>query len=386
MPPGIAHRLLTRLGPNTAAPLIAAVVAIVVSSITLLLGGHSPITAFSEMGKVLKSVDSLILIINRASWYYVAGVAVAIGFKMGLFNIGADGQFRLGALFAAYYGSKLHLWRPLHILAVIAIAMSVGALWAMIPGILKITRGVNEVISTIMLNFVATGITAWLLAEHFRFKTSSTELISATKPIPPSGRIGSLNGILGAIGVDFDKGVNLQGFLVIAIMVGIAYYILLFRSRYGVELRASGINPEAARSAGVNPKRMILITIMLSGAVAGLVAIGPLLADPTHWKYSDQFPFTLAFTGLSMALLGRNHPVGIAFAGIVWAGIERATQPLTQRGIPQEIGRILQGSFLLAAVISFEVMQRRAQRQAVQEAAAQAIAKSVNAEPQEVTS
>jgi simple sugar transport system permease protein len=383
-PSNALHRLLTRLGPNAAAPLIAAVVAIVVSSITLLLGGHNPITAFSEMGKVLKSVDSLVLIINRASWYYVAGVAVAIGFKMGLFNIGADGQYRLGALFAAYYGSKMSLPRPIHILAIIAIAMSVGALWAMIPGILKVARGVNEVISTIMLNFVATGITAWLLSEHFRFKTTSTELISATKPIPPSGRIGSLNGLFSAIGLGFGKGINLQGFLVIAILVGIAYYVLLFRSRYGFELRASGINAAAARSAGVNPKRMILITIMLSGAVAGLVACGPLLADPTHWKYSDQFPFTLAFTGLSMALLGRNHPVGIAFAGIVWAGIERATQPLTQRGIPQEIGRILQGSFLLAAVISFEVMQRRAQRQAMQAAADQAVARTAHTESQGV--
>jgi general nucleoside transport system permease protein len=114
---------------------------------------------------------------------------------------------------------------------------------------------------------------------------------------------------------------------------------------------------------------MILITIVLSGAIAGLIAIGPLLADPTHWKYSDQFPFTIAFTGLALALLGRNHPIGIALSAIVWAGIERATQPLTQKGIPQEIGRIMQGSFLLAAVIAFEVMQRKAQRQAIAAAA-----------------
>jgi ABC-type uncharacterized transport system permease subunit len=369
---GTMGRLVARFGPNVVAPLVAAGVAIIVSSITLLLGGHNPITAFSEMLKVLNSVTSLVLILNRASWYYVAGVAVAIGFKMGLFNIGADGQYRLAALFAAYFGAKADLPPVIHVPYIMAIAMLVGGFWALIPGVLKVTRGVNEVISTIMLNFVATGITAYLLSQHFRYKISETDLISATKPIPPSGRIPSLNRIFSEIGLGFGKGINLQGFIVVSIIVGILYYILLFRSRYGFDLRTTGVNAEAARASGINPKRMIIVTIVLSGMIAGLVATGPLLADPTHWKYSDQFPFTVAFTGLSLALLGRNHPVGIALAAIVWAGIERATQSLSQKGIPQEIGRIMQGSFLLAAVIAFEVMQRKAQRQTIAAAAAQA--------------
>ena len=204
---------------------------------------------------------------------------------------------------------------------------------------LKVTRGVNEVISTIMLNFVATGLTAYLLAEHFRYKKSDGDLIAATKSIPRSGRIPSLNAIFDKIGLGFGKGINLQGFIVVSIIVGILYYIVLFRSRYGFDLRTSGANAEAARSSGINPKRMILITIVLSGAIAGLVAMGPLLADPNHWRYSDQFPFSVAFTGLTMALLGRNDPIGIAFAAVVWAGIERATQPLSQKGIPSRSAR-----------------------------------------------
>jgi simple sugar transport system permease protein len=366
---GTMNRLIARLGPNVVAPLVAAVAAIIVSSITLLLGGHNPITAFSEMLKVLRSWESVVLIVNRASWYYVAGVAVAIGFKMGLFNIGADGQYRLAALFAGYFGAKAHLPPVIHVPYIMLIAMAVGGFWALIPGVLKVTRGVNEVISTIMLNFVATGLTAYLLAEHFRYKKNETDLIAATRPIPPSGRIPSLNRIFDAIGLGFGKGINLQGFLVVAIVVGILYYIVLFRSRYGFDLRTSGANAVAARSSGINPKRMILITIVLSGAIAGLLATGPLLADPNHWRYSDQFPFTVAFTGLTMALLGRNDPIGIAFAAVVWAGIERATAPLSQKGIPSEIGTIMQGSFLLAAVIAFEVTQRRAQRQTIAAAA-----------------
>jgi general nucleoside transport system permease protein len=289
---------------------------------------------------------------------------------MGLFNIGADGQYRLAALFAAYFGAEVSLPKLLHIPFVIVIAVLVGAMWAAIPGMLKVTRGVNEVISTIMLNLVATGITAWLLGNYFRFETG--QLLSATKTMPTSARIPHLDGLLEAIGLDVPNSVQFQGFVVLAILVGVGYYILLFRSRFGFELRATGLNPQAARSSGISPKRMVLTTIILSGAVAGLIGIGPLLSDPSHYKYSDQFPLTLGFTGLSLALLGRNHPVGIAFAGIVWAAIERGTQPLTQKGFPQEIGRIMQGAFLLTAVIVFEVMQRRAAREQVREAAMKA--------------
>jgi simple sugar transport system permease protein len=153
----------------------------------------------------------------------------------------------------------------------------------------------------------------------------------------------------------------------------------LFRSRYGFELRVTGVNPSAAKASGVNPKRMILITIMLSGAVAGLIGMGPLLSDPQYYRYGDQFPLTLGFTGLSLALLGRNNPVGIALAAIVWAAIERGTQPLSIIGIPQEIGIILQGSFLLSAVIVFEVFSRRAQEQAIRDAAAKAAPRAMGA-------
>ncbi|HUF99756.1 MAG TPA: ABC transporter permease, partial [Ilumatobacter sp.] len=290
---------------------------------------------------------------------------------MGLFNIGADGQYRLGALFAAYFGAKADLPPILHVPYIIVIAVLVSGMWAAIPGILQVTRGVNVVISTIMLNFIATGLTAWLLGNYFKF--DSDNLASATKTIPISGRLPNLNRPLEALGLNFRDGLALQGYIVIAVIVGVGYYVLLFRSRFGFELRVSGENPSAAASSGINPKKMVLTTIIISGAVAGLIGIGPLLSDPQHLKYSDQFPQTLGFTGLALALLGRNHPVGIAFAAIVWHAIERGTQPLNQKGYPQEIGQILQGAFLLTAVIVFEVMQRRVQREVMQQAAARGV-------------
>ena len=340
------------------APIAAAVVAIAVSSVALLLSGNSPVEAFREMWKTIDSTESVVLIINRAVPYYVAGVAVAIGFKMNLFNIGANGQYLLAALFAAWVGAEVDLPAPLHVALIFVVAIVVGGAWAAIAGVLKVTRNVNEVISTIMLNYIATGITAFLLAEAFRDEENGG-LVAQTKLLPESARLPSLNRLVELTGFHLGEGVRLLGFLPFAIAIGIGYHLLLNRSRFGYELRLSGTNPAAARAAGVNPKTMVLKTIVLSGAVAGLIGMHSLLADPQFYKYGDQFPKLIGFTGLSLALLGRNHPTGIAAAALVWATIERATQRLSTLGIPQEIGVILQGSFLLAAVVAYEVVKRR---------------------------
>jgi simple sugar transport system permease protein len=367
MLPGVRKALL--------APLVAAVTALIVSSIALLISGNSPQEAFVEMWKTIDSTESVVLIINRAVPYYIAGVAVAIGFKMNLFNIGANGQYVLAALIAAWVGTKTDLPAPIHVTLIMLVAVVVAGAWAAIAGVLKVTRNVNEVVATIMLNFIATGIVSFLLSEHFR-ETATGGLVAQTEVLPESARIPSLNRLVELTGFHFDPGVRLLGFLPFAAAVGIGYHLLLNRSRFGYELRLSGMNADAARAAGVNPKAMIFKTIVLSGAVAGLIGIHYLLADPQFYKFGDQFPKTVGFTGISIALLGRNHPSGIVAAALVWATIERGTQRLSTLGIPQEIGPILQGSFLLAAVIAFEVVKRRSDA-----AAAAAAARAVHAPP-----
>lgn len=357
--------MLLRLRKALLAPAVATIVALVVSSIALIISGNNPITAFREMWKVVDSTQSVVAIINTAVPYYVAGVAVAIGFKMNLFNIGIDGQYRLATLFAAYVGASISMPAILHVLIIIVVAMVVGSAWAAVAGALKVTRGVNEVISTIMLNYIATGLGAFLLVSYFQDKGEGASLITGTEPLPKSALLPNLDRLFEFFGFHFGRGVDLYGFLPFAILVGVGYYVLLFRSRFGYELRISGTNPAAARTAGVNPKAMVMKTIMLSGAISGLVGLSALLADPQFGhKYGDGFPTSLGFTGLSLALLGRNHPAGIAAAAFVWAAIGRATQQLGSLGIPQEIGTILQGSFLLAAVVAFEVVKRRNERSA----------------------
>jgi len=358
----------SRLFRGAQAPIIAAIVAFFVASFALLVAGDNPINAFREMWQTIDSTESVVIIINKAVPFYVAGVAVAIGFKMNLFNIGVDGQYRLAALFAAACGAAVTLPAPIHVLFILLVAVSVGAAYAAIPGVLKVTRNVNEVISTIMLNYIATGISAFLILESTFFRNRNVELVAETKPLPKSARLPPMNNLIELFGFNFSPGVVLHGFLPYAIILGIGYHYMLNRSRFGFELRWSGLNPAAAQSSGVNPKAMVVKTMMLSGAVAGLIGMSNLMADPQFGKFGDQFPKTLGFTGLALALLGRNHPVGIAAAALVWATIERATQRLSLLGIPQEVGLILQGSFLLAAVIAFEAVDRRNQVAAAKEA------------------
>jgi simple sugar transport system permease protein len=372
--------MLERIWRASLAPLAAAAVAIVISSIALLISGNNPINAFAEMWKTIDSTQSVVIIINTAVPLYISGVAAAIGFKMNLFNIGTNGQYILASLIAGWAGAQVSLPPLLHVPFVFLVAMTVGGSWALIAGILNVTRNVNVVVSTIMLNYIGIGLTAFLLSEYFR-DDANGGLVAQTEVMPESARLPSLNSLFEFFGFNFAPGVNLLGFLPVAILLGVLYYVLLNRSLFGYELKLSGMNPDAALSAGVNPKRMVLITLFMSGAVAGMIGLPFLIADPTFLKYGDAFPFQLGFTGLGLALLGRNSPVGIAAAALVWAMIERATQRLGPLGIPPEIGKILQGSFLLAAVIAYEVVRRRNDAAAA-EAAARATAVDRTPPPQ----
>jgi simple sugar transport system permease protein len=355
-----------------AAPVAAVVFSLLVSAIVLELSGHSAIDAFKSMWQYTDSSDSVVSTINRAIPYYVSALAVAIGFKMKLFNIGVDGQYRLAAVLAAAAGAEVNFTPVVQVSYIILVAVAVGAAWALIAAILKVWRGVSEVISTIMLNSIATGLIAYLLANYLKATNRPGDLVIKTKLLSPSSFIPPLNRFFELFGFHLPPNTQLNGFLVGAILLGVGFYVLVWRTRFGFDLRASGANPAAARAAGVNPKSMIVKTMLISGGMAGLVAIGPLLGDPQFHRYGEQFPTTLGFTGIAVALVGRNHPVGIAFSALLFAYIERATQVLALQNIPQEISKIMQGTIILSAVIAYEIVGRARVAAEVRDAAAKA--------------
>jgi len=221
---------------------------------------------------------------------------------------------------------------------------------------LKVRRGVSEVISNIMLNFIAAAIIAFLLSPSLLGILPEGSQTLQTREIPASGRMPTIKA--------FDS--EIYTFLFISIAVGVAYWVMLNKTVFGFNLRATGLSFRAARASGVNAPRMIFITTVLSGAIAGLVGIGTLLSD-TH-SYSMAFPAGYAFTGLSLALLGRNHPVGIFFAAFLWSFLERSAPVLEFEGVPPEIVIVMQGAIVLSIVVAYEVVARinlRQQQRAV---------------------
>ena len=348
---------LRRAGIGLLAPVSAIVLAITISSIVLEVSGYSARTAFESMWDYGKQGKSIVSVLNRAIPLYIGGLAVAVGFKMNLFNIGVEGQYRLAALLAASAGAAVSLPAPLHVGFIILIAMIVGSAWAGIAGVLKVTRNVHEVIATIMLNYISYGLGAWLLENHLRERTAASDLIIKTPEIPESGRIGFLNSWLESFGIDFPPNAYLQGFLVAAILCGIVYFVLVWRTRFGYDLRASGENDAAAKASGVDPKKMVIRTMLISGGIAGLIGVTQIVGD-VPYRYSVNFQTGLGFTAIGVALLGRNHPVGIAAGALLFAYLERSAQVLDLEGIPKEIAVIMQGIILLSVVIAYAVVKR----------------------------
>ena len=361
-----------RAGLLLLGPVLAIAFSVVVSSIALVLSDNSPTLAFSEMWKFGTRLDSIISMLNRAVPLYLSALAVAIGFKMNLFNIGVEGQYRIAAVLAAAAGAAVDLPAPLHVLFIVLVAVAVGGVWGAIPGLLKVTRGVHEVISTIMLNTIATGLAAYLLANWLRAENAPGDLVIKTEDIPTSGWFPSLNPVLEAFGIDVAErapGSDLAGFLVVAALLGVVFYLLVWRTRFGFDLRASGVNPGAARASGVDPRRMVVQTMALSGAIAGLVGMSQLLG--VFHRYTIDFPTGYGFTGIAVALLGRNHPAGMALGALLFGFMDRSAQILDLNAIPKEIVVIMQGVILLSVVIAYEIVHRVRQAAEVRAAAAQ---------------
>jgi simple sugar transport system permease protein len=255
----------------------------------------------------------------------------------------------------------------LHVTMIVLVAMLVGAAWSGLAGWLKVARGVNEVISTIMLNFIAIGgIIAWLAVE---LRDGPLTPNSGTKFIPASGRLPDLNGLLEVFTRPIAGGRHLSSVVLIAIAAGIAFHIFLNRTRLGFDLRVSGYNPGAARAGGVSAKRMVVMAMIYSGAMAGLVGMVDILSR--NHRFDSDFLPGLGFAGIAVALLGRNHAVGIAIGAMLFAFMDVSSPILQITGsATREIVIIMQGIILLAAVVAYESVRRFREREEARHAAA----------------
>jgi len=347
---------LRRIALALAAPVCAFTFSIALSSLVLLAVGTSPLEAWLEMLSYGSRLETLVETGNRATQLYLAGIAVAIGFRMNLFNIGVEGQYVLAAMLAAAAGGAVNLPPILHVTLIMVVAMAVGSSFAGVAGYLKVSRGVHEVISTIMLNAVALGLAGFLL-RSWLLDEADTTLNMMTPEIPPSGRFPNLNGVVEGLSREITRGRELWGFLLVAILVGVLFHLFLSRTRAGYDLRATGLNPFAAEASGVHPSSTVVRAMLLSGAVAGLIGLPEILGD-AH-KYDLNFTQGLGFAGIAVALIGRNHAVGVGIAALLFGWLDSAAPILDVVGdTPREIVSILQGVVVLSAVVAFEVVSR----------------------------
>jgi simple sugar transport system permease protein len=340
-----------------AAPLLAVVAALVVTTLVILATGEDPFRAFAVMADYGSKSDSQVWIINKAVPYYLSALAVAIGFRMNLFNIGVDGQYRIAAFFAAVAGGALTLPGVIQIPLIIIVAMLVGAVWAGIAGVLRTTRGVSEVISTIMLNAIAASVIGYLLQDG-RLAEKEGNIIH-TPPIPESSRFFTFPTTPDPV----------EGFIVVAVLAGAAYWFLLNRTRFGFDLRTVGRSEPAAQASGVSVGRMVVTSMVLSGAVAGLVGMPTLLG--VSYNYGTDFPAGIGFTGIAIALLGRNNPVGMALGALLWGFLERTGSRLEFEGYAQQIVGVVQGVIVLCVVIAYELVRRYGLKRQQQKVGAQ---------------
>ena len=279
--------------------------------------------AFGSFGAVVSTIVN-------ASPLILAGLAVGVAFKAGLFNIGAQGQFLTGGLAAAAVGVWLaHAPGPVAIPLALVAAILVGSVYGAIPGFLKAYTGAHELVTTIMLNYIALYIVAYVV-------TGPLRAVGATFARTPDVGNASLPILVGGNGH--------LGVLFAFVAIPLAWW-LLYRSTIGFEIRTVGAGPDAARYAGMRPRLLIVVTMAFCGGLAGLAGAGEILGLTGFMPAG--YSTNVGFDGITVALLGQAHPIGIMFAGIL-LGAMRAGAPLMQieAGVPAQMVDVLQGAIL----------------------------------------
>lgn len=357
------------LALQIATPILAILFGVLIASVIVLAIGHNPLDVFSVLVRfgLLRS-DSLLSILFKATPLIFAGLAVALSFRATLWNIGVEGQYYIGAFCAAYVGfaikglpAALHL--PLAILAGAAGAM----LWALLPIVLKLRRGAHEVITTIMMNYIAAAVILYLIADVFRDPSQAGTPRVRTPEFPPGARVPSMAPLLGLVNLTGPDANKVNWLLPFGLVLCVVFAVLLGRTRFGYEVRAVAFNPQAAEAAGIPNTRIQFLMFMLSAAVAGLVGLNDVLG---FFGYLDiDFPKGLGFLGISIALLAKNNPLGVILGALLFGFLDRGAlgvQFFAQ--VPKEVIVILQALIILAIVVAYELMTRYIRMQRKREA------------------
>jgi ABC-type uncharacterized transport system permease subunit len=326
-------------------PLLAFILSLIIPCIIVALLRKSPLLFLALLWKgAFGSGSSFTLTLIKTTPLILTGLSVALGFRAGLFNIGAEGQLYMGGIIAAYLGVALRgLPSGLHISLCLICGFLLGAFWGFIPGWLKAKRGVHEVINTIMLNYIAIYITAALV----RGPLSSGTYALRTSEINESAFLPVL----------WQKGPNaLSWGFILALLCSLALFVFLFRTVWGYEIRAVGFNPDAAKRSGISVPNNIILTMSLCGGLAGLA--GAIEVTGLHHCFYGQFSPGYGYDGIAVALLAKNHPLGVLVTALFFGALRSSDRLLQlEGGIPKDIIIIIQ-ALIIFFILSDKIIRK----------------------------
>jgi simple sugar transport system permease protein len=329
-------------------PLINLAVAFIVAGLVVLLVGENPLRAAVILVEgAFGRGQGIAYTLYYATTFIFTGLSVAVAVHCGLFNIGTEGQAYMGGLGVAVvclsFDSVLPWWLtfPLAILA----SAAVGALWALIPAYLQAKRGSHIVITTIMFNFIAASIMVYLLVGALKPLASQAP---QTRLFLEGGQLPKLNWVIELFGAKVRSAPFNISFL-LALAMAFLMWVLVWRTRFGYEMRTYGFSPKAARYAGISETRVIIVTMMISGAFAGMMALNPTMGD--QHNVAIDFVGGAGFVGIAVALMGRSHPVGIVLAAILFGMLYQGGAELAfeMPAISRDMIVIIQGLVILFA-------------------------------------
>ena len=332
------------MSPRVLPTTLALFAAFLLGGILILFFGESPLEVYGLLWQsIFGSLDDFGYVLFNATPLIFTGLAVTLGFKGGLFNIGCEGQLYLGGFAAAWVGFHLN-WGGgwLIIPACMVSAILAGGLWGAIPGALKARYGVHEVINTIMLNFIAIALTNYLVTEIYQ---APGQMSPHTHPIHEAARLPRLAAFSSAFLP--SNPVNVTLFIAFA-LIGLTQF-LLTRTKWGYEIRFVGNAPEVATYGGIDVRRVTVWTMALSGAVASFAGVWEVMGY--RYRFLDNFSPGFGFTGIAVALLGRNHPYGVLFAALLFGALNKGALDIEiLTNVPRELFLIIQAVLILLLI------------------------------------
>ncbi len=322
------------------------ILAMLVAAVIMVMTGYNPALAYIAL--IRGAVVQFDRVLFYATPLIFTGLSVALAFKCGLFNIGPEGQLYIGAMAAAIIGYMVSLPIIVHPLACLVVAALAGFVYGFVPGLLKAYRGAHEVVTTMMLSYTAILFTQWLVTYPLK-ESGEYQWIAQTPLLFPTAWLPHL------FGSNF-----LHAGLIIALLAVVGVHYLINRTVLGYELRAVGLNAEAARTAGINPKRSIALSLGIAGALAGVGGACEIMGY--HHRFRDAWSSGLGWDGITVAVLGNNNPWGVLFGAIFFGALRAGGNSMqVNTGVPAEMVTVIQGLIVVfvAAPRIIDWLERR---------------------------